>query len=364
MTKEQYLSENAALDAAALLREMISVPSLSGEEHNRAQLLECYLKEKFLNPQRIGNNIICKLRSAQPDSQTAHRPVLLLNSHIDTVKPSSAYSFDPFNPPHSNHIVYGLGSNDAGASVVSLISAFIYFSRSDILPFDLTLLLSAEEENSGKGGINLGLTETGPIDAAIVGEPTQMRCAVAERGLLVLDCTAKGVSGHAARNEGINALYIALEDISRIRGHRFNHVSPMMGDIKMTVTQIEAGSQHNVVPDICRFLVDIRPTDACSNEQIVMELRGLLNSEIKPRSLTNRSSATPSEHPLYKAALSGGFETYVSPTTSDWMRLTVPAIKMGPGDSARSHMADEFVTIEEIRVGIEGYIRLIENIKF
>ncbi len=362
MTKERYLSENAAQEAAALLREMITLPSLSGEEHKRAKFLEEYLRTKNFDPQRIGNNIICKL-SGRAGNYGEEKPVLLLNSHIDTVKPSSSYSFDPFNPPVSDKIIYGLGSNDAGASVVSLISAFTYFSNYGDLHFDITLLLSAEEENSGKGGISLGLTGAGRVDAAIVGEPTQMRCALAERGLLVLDCTARGVSGHAARDEGINALYIALEDVAKIRGYKFARVSELMGAVKMTVTQIEAGSQHNVVPDLCRFVVDIRPTDLCSNEQIVTELRGLLSSEITPRSLKNRSSATPMGHPLHKAAVSGRFDTFVSPTTSDWMRLSVPAIKMGPGDSARSHMADEFVTVEEIRIGTEGYIKFIENLK-
>jgi len=351
---------------------MVSVPSLSGEEHECVALLEEYLTSQGVKTERAKNNIICKIGSGNGE-----RPVLLLNSHIDTVKPSSSYTFDPFNAPISSTTVYGLGSNDAGASVVSLISAFIWLKEryciasvigdgacgNNELPFDITLILSAEEENSGENGMSLALKKAGRVDAAIVGEPTQMKCAIAERGLLVLDCIAHGITGHAARDEGTNAIYIAHDDISVLRSFRFEEVSPLMGEIKITVTQIEAGIQHNVIPDSCRFVVDIRPTDVISNKAIVDKLRSVLRSEIKPRSLLNSSSATPQEHPLYRNAIACRFETFVSPTTSDWMRLPVPAIKMGPGDSARSHNADEYVLIEEIKRGIEGYIRYIENLR-
>ncbi|MDP3435842.1 MAG: M20/M25/M40 family metallo-hydrolase [Bacteroidales bacterium] len=344
-------------DAANLLRKMISVPSFSSEESMCAAIVSAYLKSKGVTVERVKNNIIARLNCSVKQA-----PVLMLNSHIDTVRPTSDYTFDPFNPPFDKNRVLGLGSNDAGASVVSMIQAFLWFKERGKLDFNLLLIISAQEENSGADGISLALKEAGRVDAAIVGEPTQMKAAVAERGLLVIDGSAKGVSGHAARGEGVNSIYIALEDILKIKEHRFKRISPLMGEVKMTVTQINAGSQHNVVPELCSFVVDIRPTDVYQNSEILDELKQFANCDLKARNLTNRSSATPVGHPLMKTLELCSVESYVSPTTSDWMRLSVPAIKMGPGDSSRSHRADEYITLDELCGGIKGYISFIEKL--
>lgn len=344
-------------NAAGLLRELVSIQSFSGEEDPRSNFLTGYFSERGISIERIGNNLIVR----QPHHD-ASRPTLMLNSHLDTVRPNTGYTFDPFNPPHSNSHVYGLGSNDAGASVVTLLQTFLYFYEKE-LPFNLLLALSAEEENSGPNGMSLLWQKlSGEVNMAIIGEPTGMRAAIAERGLLVIDGEAKGVSGHAARNEGVNALYIALEDIYTLRSIKFDKVSPTMGEVKLTVTQINAGIQHNVVPDRCNFVVDIRPTEMYTNGEIMDVLQPKVKSELKARSLTNRSSATPADHPLMQCVQQLGIESYTSPTTSDWMRVTCPAVKMGPGESERSHRPDEFVTIGELKQGIEGYVRFIKNL--
>lgn len=366
--------------AVLLLRQIVSIESFSGSEEVRSSFICDFLESKGFKPKRVENNIIVKLFEAGPNA-----PVLMLNSHIDTVEPASGYSFDPFNPPLSNELVMGLGSNDAGASVVSMIAAFLHFASAhdnrssaidmtssaidnstnvvDKLPFNLMLLLSAQEENSGPQGISLALKSCGKIDAAIVGEPTGMKAAVAERGLLVLDGEAKGVAGHAARGEGVNAIYVALEDIDLLKKFRFEKRSSLMGEVKLTVTQINAGNQHNVVPDLCTFVVDIRPTDFYSNSEITALLKNVVKSKLTPRNLLNRCSATPKGHPFLDTVSLLGIESYISPTTSDWMRLQIPAIKIGPGDSARSHRANEFITVSEIHSGIEGYINFIKNLK-
>ena len=347
--------ESITNDAVLLLREIVSIESFSGGEEARSSFICDFFKSKGFNPERIENNIVVKSFNAGPDS-----PVLMLNSHIDTVRPGNGYTFDPFNPPVNSELVMGLGSNDAGASVVSMVTAFMAIQN---IPFNLLLLLSAQEENSGAQGISLALKSCGRIDAAIVGEPTEMKVAIAERGLLVLDGKAIGVTGHAARGEGVNAVYIALDDIERLRNFKFEKISPLMGEVKLTVTQINAGSQHNVVPDLCTFVVDIRPTDMYTNSEITTILKKLVKSELTPRNLLNSSSATPVGHEFLHAIKRLGLDSYVSPTTSDWMRLSVPAIKMGPGHSARSHRPDEYVTVSEIRGGIEGYINFIQSLK-
>ncbi|MDR2816055.1 MAG: M20/M25/M40 family metallo-hydrolase [Proteiniphilum sp.] len=344
-------------NAVELLRKLVSIQSFSGEEHQRSDYLTAYFSEKGISTERTGNNLVIR----QPH-HNAQKPTLMLNSHLDTVRPGAGYAFDPFSPPHSASHVYGLGSNDAGASLVTLLQTFLYFYKKP-LPFNLLLALSAEEENSGPNGMQLLWKKlSGEVNMAIVGEPTGMKAAVAERGLLVIDGEAKGLSGHAARNEGINALYIALEDISTLRSVNFPKISPVMGEVKLTVTQINAGTQHNVVPDRCRFVADIRPTEMYTNSEIMAILQPKVKSELKARSLTNSSSATPAKHPLMQCAQQLGIETYTSPTTSDWMRITCPALKMGPGESARSHRPDEFVTVEELQQGIEGYIRFIKKL--
>ncbi len=343
--------------AIEILRKLISLQSFSGEEELRVDYILSFFEDKGIIPERIGNNLVF--------SQTNHnnsKPTLMLNSHLDTVKPASGYTFDPFNPPISYSHVYGLGSNDAGASVVSMIQVFLHFYNSD-LPFNIVLVLSAEEENSGQGGMtHLWTKLIEKVDFAIIGEPTQMKAAIAERGLLVVDGEAKGVSGHAARNEGVNALYVALDDIQIIKNIKLEKVSPTMGEVKITVTQINAGTQHNVVPDRCSFVVDIRPTDQYNNSEIMDILQSEVNSTLTARNLKNKSSATPNNHFIMDAIKGMGIESYVSPTTSDWMRISCPAVKMGPGDSARSHQSDEYILIDEIEQGINGYIKFVEQL--
>ncbi len=349
---------NPHASAVELLRKLISLQSFSGEEKLRADFLTEYFSGKGIPTERIGNNLIVRRQNSE-----ASRPVLMLNSHIDTVKPAASYTFDPFNPPLSDTHIYGLGSNDAGASAVAMIETFLHFYDRET-PVNLLLALSCEEENSGVNGMRkLWNNLSEEVSFAIVGEPTGMRAAIAERGLLVIDGEAHGVSGHAARNEGVNALYIALDDIATIKSTKFDKLSPAMGEVKLTVTQISAGTQHNVVPDRCAFVVDIRPTDRYDNAEILQMLQSKVKSKLTARNLTNKSSATPPGHALMKAIEALGITTYSSPTTSDWMRISCPAVKMGPGESARSHQADEFVTTNELSEGIRGYIRFIERLR-
>ncbi|MFA5850146.1 MAG: M20/M25/M40 family metallo-hydrolase [Bacteroidales bacterium] len=350
--EEKYFSE-----ADALLHKLVRIVSYSGEENMAAQFVFNYLSDKGADCVKVKNNVIAYSRDFKPS-----RPTLMLNSHLDTVKAGSGYTFDPLNPPLSEDRILGLGSNDAGGSVVSMIETFLYFN-SHSLPFNILLVLSAEEENSGKNGMDLVLKKTPEISCAIVGEPTGMRVAIAERGLLVVDAIARGKSGHAARGEGVNAIYIAIEDINWIREYKFPLISDLMGEVRATVTQIEAGVQHNVVPDVCKFVIDIRPTDQYTNPQIMEILKSHMKSDLKARSLTNKSSSIHAGHPLVKTADLLGIEKYVSPTTSDWMRLSVPAIKMGPGDSSRSHRADEYIFKSEVRQGVEGYINFVNKLE-
>ena len=339
-------------EAVSLLKEMIAIPSPSFNEDEVCSHISNWLTSKGIEHERVGNNIIAE-HVVDPSY-----PTLMLCAHIDTVSPCKGYSFDPYKPENSPEgVIQGLGSNDDGASVVSMIAAYRYFIETKI---NLTLVLTCEEERSGKDGMTgLWGRRLNRIDHAIVGEPTNMKAATSERGLLVIDATAHGISGHAARNEGKNAIYIALEDIEKLRNHVFTKVSPKMGKVNLNVTQINAGSAHNVIPDRCDFVIDIRPTEQYTNEEILQELQAICESELKPRNLTNRSSATREGSPLQATAEKIGIETFSSATTSDWMRITCDAIKMGPGDSNRSHRKDEYVTVEEIREGIETYIKFI-----
>lgn len=339
--------------AALLLGKLITIESYSGNESRRSDYLMRYFYEKGIACERIHNNIIVKQLGFDNT-----KPTLMLNSHLDTVKPSSSYTVDPFFPLISDTHIYGLGSNDAGASVVSMILTFLHYYKKE-LPFNIILVLSCEEENSGPNGMRMIWEKITKVDFAIIGEPTGMNAATAERGLLVIDGEASGVSGHAAREEGVNAIYIALNDIEILKSTRFNKISPTMGEVKMTVTQINAGTQHNVIPDRCTFVVDIRPTEMYTNEEIMNILQPKLESTLKARSLTNKSSATPDDHLLMRSIKSLGIETYTSPTTSDWMRISCPAIKMGPGESSRSHQANEYILTEELNQGISGYIDFI-----
>ncbi|MDR3133519.1 MAG: M20/M25/M40 family metallo-hydrolase [Prevotellaceae bacterium] len=342
--------------AVELLKGKIAIPACSGAEAAAAGYLEAYLSAAGVAPFRIGNNVC-----AYSPKNSKGKKTLLLNSHIDTVKPAEGYTLNPYEPVEKDGKLFGLGSNDAGASLAALAESFIYFSTVE-LPFNLLLVLSCEEENSGAGGIRAVTREIKDMDCAIIGEPTLMQAATGERGLLVLDGTAHGRQGHAARNEGVNAIYGALEDIAFIKNYTFDRVSPLMGEVKKNVTMISGGDQHNVVPDSCRFVVDIRPNEYYSNREILELLQSGVQSELKARSLHNRCSFTPAGHPLLQCAERLGIPAYISPTTSDWMRLDIPAIKMGPGDSARSHTADEFVYLREIEEGINGYIHFISTL--
>ncbi len=344
-------------EAVYLLKKLVSIQSFSGEEDLRVTFLLDFFARKGISAERIGNNLVFYPKNYVETQQT-----LMLNSHLDTVQPSASYTFDPFNPPKSDTKIYGLGSNDAGASVVAMIETFLHFYEQN-LPFNLLLVLSAEEENSGKGGMKKVWKHiSDKVDFAIIGEPTEMKGAIAERGLIVIDGESKGVSGHAAREEGKNALYIALDDILVLKSFDFKKVSDTMGKVKLSVTQINAGTQHNVVPDKCRFVVDIRPTEMYDNAEIVELLQAKTTSILTPRSLTNKSSATPQNHVLMQCAQELGIACYTSPTSSDWMNITCPALKMGVGKSARSHQADEFIFIHEIEEGVDKYIRSIHKL--
>lgn len=349
--------EKLTAEAVELLREMVAIPSPSFHEDAVCSHISNWLTAKGVEHERVGNNIIAE-HIVDPS-----KPTLMLCAHIDTVDPCEGYTFDPYKPENCpTDMIQGLGSNDDGASAVSMIAAFRFFGTRTTIP-NITLVLTCEEERSGKGGMTgLWGKRLNRIDYAIVGEPTGMKAATSERGLLVIDATAHGVSGHAARNEGKNALYIALEDIERLRKHEFTKVSPKMGRVNLNVTQIYAGSAHNVIPDRCDFVIDIRPTEQYSNEEILQELQAICESELKPRNLANRSSATKEDSPLQRIAERMGIETFSSATTSDWMRITCDAIKMGPGESTRSHRKDEFVYIDEVRNAIEIYIEFIEKL--
>ena len=346
-----------AQEAISLLDKLIATPSHSREESATADILEAFLREKGIDAQRIHNNVWAKCACFD-----AEKPTLLLNSHHDTVKPSAAYTVDPYTPLHADGKIYGLGSNDAGASLVSLATVFCNNYNVN-LSYNMVLALTAEEEVMGEKGIRAMLPELERqgirIDMALVGEPTGMDAAVGERGLLVFDATAHGVRGHAARNEGVNALYKAIADIERLRNYHFERRSELLGDINIAVTMISAGTQHNVVPDECKFVVDVRTTDAYTNEQTVELLQSVVECDLIPRSTRVRASAIGEEHPLVKAAAVIGRERFVSPTTSDMALMPFPSLKMGVGESARSHSADEFVLENEIVEGVALYQQMI-----
>ena len=349
----------ALREAAALLQELIALPSPSRDEGATADRLAAFLSEQGVAVERLHHNIIARSEGYDPA-----RPTLLLNSHHDTVRPAASWRRDPYTPTLEDDRLYGLGSNDAGASVVCLVETFLRYRRA-VLPFNLLLVLSAEEECSGEHGTRAWVPQLAPeITAAIVGEPTSLQAALGERGLVVLDCTARGRSGHAARGEGINALYIALEDIQRLRDFTFERVSPLLGPIHIATTMISAGTQHNVVPDTCRFVVDVRTTEAYTNEETVARIQAALQSEVVPRSTRIRASVIAEDHPLVRAALAAGAEPFVSPTASDRTQMPFPALKIGPGDSARSHTADEYIRLGELEAGLETYAAIIEHLAY
>lgn len=338
-----------------LLQNLILTPSMSRDEAATAEIIANFLKDQGVEKiNRQGNNVWALNANFDPA-----KPTILLNSHHDTVEPNSGYTRDPFSPDIEDGVLYGLGSNDAGASVVSLTAAFLHFYSATGLSHNLCLAITAEEECSGSGGVESIWELLPEIDFAIVGEPTQMQMAVAERGLMVLDCVVHGRAGHAAREEGENAIYIAMKDIEWFRSYRFDRVSPLFGAVKMSVTIIEAGSQHNVVPAECRFTVDVRTTECYTNEEVLELIRSSVQSTVEPRGTRLRPSSIPLDHPFVQIGLGLGLQTYGSPTTSDQALMSCPSLKMGVGDSARSHSANEYILISEIENGIAQYIKML-----
>ena len=350
-------------DSIELLRRMVRVPSPSFEETAVVDLISNALRDWGVPHSVDRGNILAVSEGFDPA-----RPTLALDAHIDTVPPCEGYSFDPFDPGADPAVVRGLGSNDDGGSVAAMVAVFRAL-RTEPLPFNLLLTLCCEEERSGPDGAAWVYAHDGLLSSrgmlprwAIVGEPTGLCAATSERGLLVLDGEAHGVAGHAARGEGVNALYIALDDIAALRAHRFGRVSPVMGEVRLSVTQIQAGTAHNVVPDSCRFVVDVRPTELYSPEELLAELQGLCRSTLVPRRMGNRSSASFPGSPLVRIVEALGIPVFSSPTTSDWMRMGCDAVKLGPGESSRSHRPDEYVTRDEIAGAIKMYTDIIMNL--
>lgn len=345
-------------DTIGLLKQLIATPSISKQEDNSSALIRIFLEKHGVETQQYLYNIWAKNKYFD-----VARPTILLNSHHDTVKPNKGYTLDPFSAIEKDGRLFGLGSNDAGGSLVSLIATFLYFYEKENLKYNILLAATAEEEISGHNGIEALLLHLGKIDCAIVGEPTQMQMAVAEKGLMVLDCTANGRAGHAAREEGDNAIYKAIKDIEWFNAYKFDKVSDLLGPVKMSVTVIETENKaHNVVPAQCKYVVDCRVNELYTFEEMLDIIRSNVQSEVKPRSTRLRSSAIALDHPLVKAGLKIGRSYYGSPTTSDKALMTFPALKIGPGDSARSHTADEYIYIDEIKEGIELYIQLLNQV--
>ena len=353
-----YDIQTMVFEATGLLKSLIAIPSLSRDEEKAADYLQNYIEAQGMETGRKGNNIWCLSPMFSLD-----KPTLLLNSHMDTVKPVNGWQKDPFTPLEENGKIYGLGSNDAGASVVSLLQVFLQLCRTT-QPFNLIFLASCEEEVSGKGGIESVLSELPPIQFAIVGEPTEMEPAIAEKGLMVLDVTAIGKAGHAAREEGDNAIYKVLSDIEWFRDYRFAKVSPFLGPVKMSVTQVNAGTQHNVVPDRCTFVVDIRSNECYNNQELFAEIQKHISCEAQARSFRLSSSHVSPEHPIVQKAVALGRVPFGSPTLSDQALMPFPSMKMGPGKSSRSHTADEFICVEEIEEAIETYLELLNGLRF
>ena len=353
MTDIQTLSQQAI----ELLRQLIRIPSFSREEDKTADAIQEFMQQRGITMHRKLNNLWAWNKHFDPK-----KPTILLNSHHDTVKPNSGYTRDPYDAQIEDGKLYGLGSNDAGGCLVSLITVFLYFYEKQNLKYNFCLATTAEEEISGANGLELIIPELGELDFGIVGEPTQMQLAIAEKGLMVLDCTALGKAGHAAREEGENAIYKALPDIEWFRNYRFPKESEVFGPVKMSVTIINAGSQHNVVPASCVFTVDVRVTDAYRNEEVLEIIRQHVSCDVKPRSIRLKPSKIDRDHPIVKAGVALGRTTYGSPTTSDQSLLDIQSIKVGPGDSARSHTADEFVYVDEIKEGIGLYIKMLEQL--
>lgn len=350
MDIKQYTDE-----AVELLKRLISTPSVSRDERQAADIFEQQARAWGLPARRIGNNILI---ADEPDSG---RPTMLLNAHIDTVKPVSTWTRDPFTPTVEGDRLYGLGSNDCGGGLVSLLAVYRYLRdhAADQLAYNLVYLASCEEEVSGQNGFSLALPQLPAIDVAIVGEPTGMNPAIAEKGLMVIDGTAYGKSGHAARNEGVNAIYEALDDLVWLRDYRFRKESLLLGPTKMTVTVLNSGTQHNVIPDECHFVIDVRTNEHYQNEYLFAFLQKHVKSELKARSFRLSSSHIPVGHPLVQRCIQLGMTPFGSPTLSDQALMPFLSLKLGPGESSRSHTADEFICLSEITQAVQTYIRLL-----
>lgn len=351
MTAQQYTGE-----AVSLLSHLIATPSVSRDERRAADIMEEELTRCGFTPHREANNVW-----AIGPCQREDRPTLLLNAHIDTVKPVASYTRNPYEPSLEDGTLYGLGSNDCGGGLVSLLQVFRELSASERCPYNLVYLASAEEEVSGKDGISRALPLLPHVDVAIVGEPTGMQPAVAEKGLMVVDITAHGKSGHAARNEGVNAIYEALDDLCWIRSHRFDRVSRFLGPTKMQSTVVNAGTQHNVVPDECKIVVDVRTNELYTNEEVFDIISSHCKSECRARSFRLHSSRIDLNHPLVERCVALGLQPFGSPTLSDQALMPFASLKLGPGQSARSHSANEYIKVSEIEHAIGLYLRLLER---
>lgn len=345
---ERYTSE-----AVELLRHLIATPSISRDEKRAADVMEAFMQDRGMDCRREANNVWAVAPDYDED-----RPTLLLNAHIDTVKPVETWTRNPFEPSLEGDCLFGLGSNDCGGGLVSLLQVFRMMSNR-ARTYNMVYLASAEEEVSGRDGISRVLPKLPPIDVAIVGEPTGMQPAIAEKGLMVIDGVAHGKSGHAARNEGVNAIYEALDDLVWLRGHRFDRVSELLGPVKMTVTVINAGTQHNVVPDECRFVIDVRSNELYTNEELFDIIRSHVRSELKARSFRLGSSRIAPDHPLVRRMVAMGMRPFGSPTLSDQALMPFPSLKLGPGESSRSHSADEYICVSEIENAIEKYQQIL-----
>jgi acetylornithine deacetylase len=342
-------------DAVELLSELISTPSVSRDEKAAADVLQRKIKEWRLPCKRIGNNLIVAKRLSKK------KPTMLLNAHIDTVKPVETWTRDPFVPTIEDGKLYGLGANDCGGGLVSLLQVYRILSEEKDIPYNIIYVASCEEEVSGQNGFSAVLPELPPIDVAIVGEPTGMNPAIAEKGLMVIDGVAHGKSGHAARNVGVNAINEVLDDLQWLRDYQFRKVSPFLGETRATVTVVHAGTQHNVIPDKVEFVIDVRTNEYYQNEFVFAFLQKHMKSELKARSFRLHSSFFPEDHPLIKRCKRMRMKPYGSPTLSDQALMPFPSFKLGPGESSRSHTADEYIEIDEIHNAIKTYVKLIRK---
>jgi len=358
--QEPSLASKLTEEGIELLKNLIRTPSTSRNEDKTAELLVSYLKDHGVEDvNRHLNNVWAVSRNFD-----SNKPTILFNSHHDTVLPAKTYTRDPFSPDVEDGVLYGLGSNDAGGPAINLLTTFLYFYNRENLPYNLIVAITAEEENSGDNGVQSILPKLPEIEFAVVGEPTCMEISVAEKGILVLDCVAHGKTGHAARNTGINAIYKAMEDINWFKNYKFEKVSPWLGEVKATVTGVNAGTLHNVIPSECTFMVDVRITEKYTHQEALDVIKANIpnkDTEVKPRSFKLKSSHIDENHPFVKVAEKQGFKLFGSPTTSDRAVMPYASVKVGPGDSNRSHTADEYIKLSEIREGVEKTVELFEE---